>query len=123
MSDQLFTAITAIASALMTVFFVDRLKAQAALRSAKADETKSSGDAIEAATRANIALNDPLTKRVAALETKHAKMEAEIDALKKLNFDYLVGIKRLVRQILNARLQPVWVPDDFDWEDVVERAE
>jgi len=120
MSDQLWTVLSSTITALLVVFFVDRIKAQADYKRAGGEERKSSSDAIESATRANIALNDPLTRRVQALEVKTTSLEVELTAVKKLNFDYVIGIKRLVRQILNARMQPVWVPEDFDWESVAE---
>jgi hypothetical protein len=77
MSDQLWTVLSSTITALLVVFFVDRIKAQADLKRAGGDERKSSSDAIESATRANIALNDPLTRRVTNLEAKITRMEIE----------------------------------------------
>ena len=74
---------------------------------------KNHADAAEANTRANVALIEPLTKRIDKLENK-------VEALEKLNFDYLVGIKRLLRQLIGADLTPVWVPREIDLEAVKE---
>ena len=74
---------------------------------------KNHADAAEANTRANVALSDPLTKRL-------EKLEAKVSALEKLNFDYRVGIKRLLRQIIGADLTPVWIPHEIDLDAVKE---
>lgn len=72
---------------------------------------KVSADAAEANTRANVALIEPLTKRI-------DKLESKVSALEKLNFDYLIGIKRLLRQLIGADMTPVWVPHEIDIESV-----
>lgn len=72
---------------------------------------KNNADASEANTRANVALIGPLTKRI-------EKLEGKVEALEKLNFDYLVGIKRLLRQLIGADMTPVWVPHEIDLEAV-----
>jgi len=72
---------------------------------------KNNADAAEATSRASVALIEPLTKRL-------EKLECKVAALEKLNFEYLIGIKRLLRQIIGADMTPVWVPHEIDLNDV-----
>lgn len=74
---------------------------------------KNNADAAEATSRASVALIEPLTKRL-------EKLEGKVAALEKLNFEYLIGIKRLLRQLIGADLKPVWVPREIDLESVKE---
>lgn len=104
MSETLLAIFVPAAATVLSYLLVDRLKA-------RADMKRASGDSSEANTRANLALLNPLTERVEKLEDK-------VDALEQLNFDYLVGIKRLLRQLIGAKLTPVWVPKEIDLDSV-----
>lgn len=84
----------------------------------KAEAQRDEGSGAKAITDAAVALVKPQEERIAALERLvHEQSETirdlqcQLEALRKLNIEYVAGIKLLVIQLESKGEKPIWKPE------------
>lgn len=107
MSDAVLTILISSTAAVLVAMLTSRIDARARLKQATASETSSTSTAAEANTRANLALMDPLTKRLESLERE---VQAERRARLKSD-ERLEKLMSVLRSLLAQMEENAIVPD------------
>jgi len=106
-SDAVLTMLISSAAAVIVAMLTSRIDARARLKQATASETSSTSTAAEANTRANLALVEPLTKRLEGLERE---VQAERRARLKSD-ERLEKLMSVLRSLLAQMEENAIVPD------------
>lgn len=117
MESSLINAFAAIAAAILTVFFVDRIRA-------KADDRRSRGEFVKTQSEALRVYDEIEERKAKRAATTLDDCFSDLDSEKRKNerlvslINYLrVGIARLIQQLRDANLEPVWKPTAEDFGD------
>jgi hypothetical protein len=84
-------------------------------RKTAADARKSEAEANEQIRITVMSLIDPLRNRISELEKRVSKLEGRAARYLKRIMYLMDGIRRLICQLEQAKLDPEWQPDD-DWQ-------